>query len=204
MGALRSFCLILPVFCRFGEPITVPDSSQGEAWFAGYVDTVPPGGAYDYLLGWSFEVRIDYRLSGWDRVTPFTIRWDFGDSTCHWGPGYPPDANTNCFTDWSGPVDPDIMSISIADGELTGMLVLNGAQEVSWGGGNTWGGYDWNEDHSDIGDISGPVTGVGMFATPEPSVAATMALGLGALLCAWMRRNRRKHRPAGVPRILVS
>src|ERR1017187_9366562 len=158
MRTLRFFCLFMLVACCFGSPITVHNSGQGAAWFTGYVDTVPSGGGFDYLLGWSFEVRIDYRLSGWDGVTPFSIYTGFGQNMCHSGPFFPPDANTNCIVDWSGPVNPDILGFSIADGQLTGITDLNGSQAVIWDSAtpDRWSGYWLSEDGSIRGDISGP------------------------------------------------
>jgi hypothetical protein len=171
--------MFMLAFCCFGSPITVPDSSQGEAWFTGYVDTVPGSGGYDYLLGWSFEVVIDYRLSGWDGVTPLYISTT-GPECQYLG------LETNCVANWSGPINPDGVGILIANDQLTSIFDFNGTEGVGWGGefwgdGDRWSGYWFG------GDIAGPVTGIGMFATPEPSAAATMVLGLGVLLWIWRR-----------------
>ena len=180
--------MFMLVACCFGSPITVPNSGQGAAWFTGYVDTVPPGGGFDYLLGWSFEVRIDYRLSGWDGVTPLIIQFGLGGNICHNYPFY----QTNCVTDFLAPIsNPDGVGFSIANGQLTSIFDFDGTEAVNWSSAtpDRWSGYWLSEDRSIRGDISGPVTDVEMVATPEPSAAATMALGLGALLCIWQLRN---------------
>ena len=177
------------VACCFGSPITVPNSGQGAAWFTGYVDTVPSGGGFDYLLGWSFEVRIDYRLSGWYGVTPLVILYGLGGSPVCSTFG----VHTNCVADFSGAIGsfPDGVGISIANGQLTRIFDFDGTEAVKWSSAtpDRWSGYWLSEDRSIRGDISGPVTDVEMVATPEPSAAATMALGLGALLCIWQLRN---------------
>ena len=192
MRTLRFFCLFMLVACCFGSPITVPNSGQGAAWFTGYVDTVPSGGGFDYLLGWSFEVRIDYRLSGWDGVTPLVILYGLGGSPVCDTFG----VHTNCVADFSGPIGsgPDGVGISIANGQLTSIFDFDGEHAVNWSSAtpDRWSGH-WTVFTTPSifisGNISGPVTDVEMAATPEPSAAATMVLGLGALLCIWQLRN---------------
>jgi hypothetical protein len=204
--ALVKYCILilgLAAFplSSFGASLIVPDSPIGEAWFDGTVDTVSPG--MEALLGFKFEVKVDYYLYSWDRVSLLYIADSGQPSGCDPSPFsyysyifylHP----QNCLTSWSGPVGPDIIGIALQDNQLAGIFDVNGSQAVSWSTtDDRWTGY-WNNFNLPR-TMSGPVTSFGLVATPEPQTSA-MLLG-GLFVCVWGIRVRL---PVGRQNSLIS
>lgn len=190
MNILRAVLIsLLLSLSAAGASLVVPDSELGAVWFTGYVDTVSDS-AFDYLLGWDFKLLIEYRLSGWDRVSPFGLITTGEFSGCQHQ-----QLTTNCIDGWFGPPIPvDIVGFGIADGQVTRIDQINGASGIQWfpSSGDRWEGY-WSifTPSRTEATISGPVTSSGIVATPEPVSLLTAFFGLSVwFLSAPFRRAR--------------
>jgi hypothetical protein len=187
-----SLAAITPL-CSFGASLPFSDSSVGEVWFDGYVDTVAPG--LENLLGFSFEVKIDYYLSSWDGVSLLYITDTSFSSNCQYSP-------TNCVRAASGPVGPDSIGFSAQNHGVVSIFDFNGSSGVTWNtSDDRWSGY-WSKFGPTTvfhGSISGPVTSGGVFSAtgppltavptaPEPGTWATLLAGSGAVICNRRRR----------------
>jgi hypothetical protein len=177
---------IAPV-SSFSATIPVPGSPIGQAWFDGYVDTAAPG--LEYLLGFNFEVRIDYYLSSWDGVSLSYISGISFNSNCQFTTG-------NCIQGASGPVSPDSIGLSLRNHSLASIFDVNGTSAVIWNtADDRWSGY-WSKFGPATvfrGAISGPVTSSGIFApsglpltsvsdAPEPATWLMLLAPLGAII----------------------
>jgi hypothetical protein len=186
-----SLAAIAPL-SSFSASIPVPDSPVGEVWFDGYIDTVAPN--LENLLGFSFEVKVDYYLSSWDGVSLLYIANTSFSSNCQHTP-------TNCVQAASGPVGPDSIGFSVENHGVVSIFDFNGSSGVTWNtAADRWSGY-WSKFGPTTifhGSISGPVTSGGSFSAsgppltsvpgaPEPGTWATLLTGFGAVIY-----NRRK------------
>jgi hypothetical protein len=180
-----SIAAMAPV-SSFSASVSVPDGPIGEAWFNGYVDTVAPG--LENLLGFSFEVKVDYYLSSWDGVSLSYVSDTSFSSNCQYTP-------TNCVVAASGPVSPDSIGFSVQNHGLVSIFDVNGASGVTWNtSDNRWSGYWSKFGATNVfrGALFGPVTSGGVLSmsgrpltsvpgAPEPGTWMTLLAGLSAL-----------------------